>query len=466
DVARVRPAAVVSFGNPYIVAQLPGAGTFMLAWGQWPAQQIAAARALAGDAAIDGRLPIPLPPGHAIGDGIVRYPDTVSDAPASDRVVARSVPNLFPPDRAGMDARLNVIVDSIVSVALDEGVAPGAAVAIGRSGRLVHLRGYGRTDSSADSEPVSDSTLWDMASLTKVVVTTTLAMMLVDEDRLDLDARLSRYLPEWPDTDSARRVTVRHLLRHDGGFVAYGPLWREARGRHAYLERIANVPLDYEPGTRTVYSDYGIILLGLIVEHIAGAPLDVLANARILAPLGMTDSGFRPLGWTDRGRIAPTEVDTVFRMRHVRGEVHDENAFALGGVAGHAGLFSSARDLAVFANLLLASGETGGRQLIREATLREFTRRQSEASSRALGWDTPAPGSSAGEWFSESSFGHTGFTGTSVWVDPARDVFVAILTNRVNPTRDNQRHTALRRDLADAVQQAIRDRPVVPRARE
>jgi CubicO group peptidase (beta-lactamase class C family) len=304
-----------------------------------------------------------------------------------------------------------------------------------------------------------------MASLTKVIATTTITMMLVDEGRLALDAPLSRYLPEFGSTPERRRVTIGHLLRHDSGLPAWAPLWQTARGREAYLEQIVATPLEAQPGERFVYSDLGIILLGLAIERITGEPLDVLARDRIFAPLGMRDTRFNPLAdiaaRTDR--IAVTEIDTVFRMRHVRGQVHDENAFALGGVAAHAGLFSSARDLATFAQLLLGGGEVNGVRLLDEAVVRRFTRQQSEASSRGLGWDTPSERSSAGDWFSSSSFGHTGFTGTSMWVDPERDIFLIILTNRVNPTRANNRHIALRRDLADVVVQAIRDQTVSPR---
>ena len=463
DAARLRPALAIAFGNPYVIAQMPGAGTVLLAWGQWPAQQTAAARALTGEAAITGRLPIPLPPDLGIGDGISVLPDAGGTAPGASIARALSPLPRAAAREAGMDARLGEVVDSIVRVALDEGAAPGAAVAIGRHGRLVHLRGYGLTGRTSDNAPVTDSTLYDLASLTKVIATTTLAMMFVDDRKLDLDAPIARYLPEWPDAEGKRDVTVRHLLRHDAGFVAYGPLWRVARGRKAYLDRIVREPLEYVPGTRTVYSDYGIILLGLILERVGGAPLDVLAQERVFGPLGMQDTGFRPLERAPVGRVAPTEVDTVFRMRHVRGHVHDENAFALGGVAGHAGLFSSVRDLAVFSQMLLAGGAYDGVRLVGEETLRSFTRRQSDASSRGLGWDTPAPESSAGDWFSSGSFGHTGFTGTSVWIDPERDVYLIILTNRVDPTRENQRHVPLRRDLADAVQRAIRDQPVAPR---
>jgi CubicO group peptidase (beta-lactamase class C family) len=162
-------------------------------------------------------------------------------------------------------------------------------------------------------------------------------------------------------------------------------------------------------------------------------------------------------------RIAPTEVDTLFRKQHMHGRVHDENAFAFGGVAGHAGLFSSARDLARFAQMLLNGGYFGGRRVLSPEIIEQFTRRQSAASSRALGWDTPAEHSSAGDYFSERAFGHTGFTGTSMWLDPERDVFVILLTNRVNPTRENQRHVPLRRALSDAVNQAITDMPLVKR---
>ncbi len=463
DAARVRPVIAVSFGNPYVLAQMPSAGAYLLAWAAWPPQQQAAARALTGTASITGRLPIPLPPLHAPGDGIEAHEEPRTAAPERSFPRSRPLPPEEGPERAGMDARLGTIVDSIVATALAEGAAPGVAVVVGRHGRLVHRRNYGVTDASPAGVPVTDSTIWDMASLTKVVATTTLAMLLVQEGRLDPDARLSRYLPAWPDTGWQREVTVRHLLRHDGGFVAYGPLWREARGRSAYVRRITGMPLEYAPGTRTVYSDYGIILLGRVIEQVGGAPLDALAYERIFAPLGMTDTGYRPREWASPVRIAPTEIDTVFRMRHVHGDVHDENAFALGGVAGHAGLFSSARDMAVFAQMLLGGGEIAGRRLLDDGIVRTFTTRQGEGSSRALGWDTPAPGSSAGDWFTARSFGHTGFTGTSLWVDPERDLFLVILSNRVNPTRDNQRHVALRRDLADAVQRAIRDQPVAPR---
>lgn len=463
-IAATRPVIVVSLGNPYIADQIPGAGTILLAWGPFDGQQAAAARALQGETDITGRLPISIPPLYEIGAGITVGTDTLwNERRRAAEARARVTLPFATPEAAGMDGALGSRIDSIVDVALADRVAPGVAVAVGRHGRIVHSRAYGRTDWPEPSATTTDSTLWDMASLTKVIATTTLAMMLVEEGRLSLDAPLTRYLPEFGDVPERRAITIGHLLRHDSGLPAWAPLWQTARGRDAYLAQIAAIPLDTVPGARFVYSDLGIILLGFAIERITGQPLDALAQDRIFAPLGMHDTRFRPLDATVADRIAATEVDTVFRMRHVRGQVHDENAFALGGVAAHAGLFSSVRDLAIFAQLLLGGGEVGGVRLLEEETVRLFTARQSDASSRALGWDTPSERSSAGDWFSSASFGHTGFTGTSLWIDPQRDAFLILLTNRVNPTRENNRHTALRRDLADAVIQSIRDQSVAPR---
>jgi CubicO group peptidase (beta-lactamase class C family) len=368
-------------------------------------------------------------------------------------------------------------LDSIVTTGIAEGAAPGVALAVGRWGRLVHLRGYGHIDVPADSPPVTDSTMFDMASLTKVVATTTAAMILEDEGRLNLDAPVHTYLPELNDSAKAG-ITVRMILTHSAGFEAFAPLWREHVGRADYLAQINARPLAYTPGDSVIYSDWDFVLAGLIVERITGMPLDQFVATRVWQPLGMHDTGFNPLapggipadsactaGFRADSpllaRIAVTEIDTVYRHIHVHGIVHDENACALGGVAGHAGLFSSARDVAVFSQMLLNGGRYGDVHLIQPTTVARWTARQSNKSSRALGWDTPSDNSSAGHYFSPRSFGHTGFTGTSIWIDPERGVFVVLLTNRVDPTRANLRHEALRRDIADAVQSAILDAPLI-----
>lgn len=362
------------------------------------------------------------------------------------------------PQRAGFLPDLRARIDSLLRAAVSTGVAPGAAVAVGRRGRLVHLRGYGRIDTDSASAPVHpDSTLFDLASLTKVVATTTAAMILEDEGRLDLDRPINEHLPEMDDSTKAG-ITPRLLLVHRGGFEAFAPLYTENRGRAEYLEAINQRPLTSRPGDVTRYSDWDFILLQLLLERITGMPLDRLAAERVFTPLGMAETRFAP-GPEARHRVAPTEVQE-WRGGKVHGEVHDENAWALGGVAGHAGLFSTARDLAVFAQMLLNGGEYDGRQILRPATVARWTARQGPSSSRALGWDTPSPGSSAGRYFSPRSFGHTGFTGTSMWMDPERELFVILLTNRVNPTRENHGVTQLRRALADLVHEAVTDAPL------
>ena len=371
-------------------------------------------------------------------------------APAATLVAAA-------PGEVGMDASLPATLDRLANAAIADRAASGISIAVGRWGRLVHLRGYGAVDWAPGSPAVTDSTLFDMASVTKVVATTTAAAMLEESGALDLDQRVSWYLPGLRDV-AKQHITVRQILTHRGGFEAFAPLFRQYRGREQYLQQIDARPLAYPTGTRTIYSDWDLVLAGLVIERIAGDSLDRFTDARIFRPLGMRDTRFRPDAGL-RSRIAATEVDSA--RGHIWGSVHDPNAYALGGVAGHAGLFSSARDMAVFAQMLLNGGEYGGVRILRPGTVARWTAPQGGRSSRALGWDTPSNNSSAGHYFSPRSFGHTGYTGTSIWVDPERGLFVVILTNRVNPTSANQKQAPLRRAIADAVQSAIVDAPLV-----
>jgi CubicO group peptidase (beta-lactamase class C family) len=368
-------------------------------------------------------------------------------------------------------------VDSLINAAIADRVTPGAAIAIGRHGRIIKMHGYGSLDYRPGFAAVTDSSLYDLASLTKVVATTTAAMILFEAGKLQLDAPLSRYLPELSNYPDKAQITVRNVLLHNAGFRSYAAVWRDARSREEFVREIAELPLEYITGTGTLYSDFGPILLGIAMERITGMPLDEFVRVSVFAPLGMRETLYNPLaqmlarsgvGFHSDSvalfpRIAPTEVDTLFRRQHMHGRVHDENAFAIGGVSGHAGLFSSARDLARFAQMMLNGGTLDGKRILSAQTIAMFTRRQGEASSRALGWDTPARNSSAGDYFSPSAFGHTGFTGTSMWMDPERDVFIVLLTNRVNPTRENQKHVPLRRAISDAVNLSITDRPAVKR---
>jgi beta-N-acetylhexosaminidase len=470
--ATERPVVVLSFGDPFAPAALLPGAAYLLAWQpRGGAAHQAVARALAGRAAIGGRAPVPLP-GVPIHAGLDREPLRFELATLEDA-----------PDGVGMDTdALHAALDRLLSAAIRDAATPGAAVVVGRRGRIVLSKGYGRLDARPGFGAVSDSTIYDIASLTKAVGTTMAVMLLHEEGRLDLDAPLHQYLPEWERGGQKDRVTVRHLLTHTSGLPAYAPLWRELSSRDAYIRRIGAARLEYAPGSRTVYSDFGMILLAAAVERVAGLPLDALLRDRVFGPLGMRETDFDPLrraavratgasdesanaGLVPRGmlldRIAPTELDRTFRGTHVHGVVQDENAFAMGGVAGHAGLFSSARDLAIFAQLMLNGGVYGDTRLLRPSTIALFSARQ--PNGRALGWDAPARGSSAGAYFSSASYGHTGFTGTSLWLDPQREVFVVLLTNRVNPTRANQRHVPLRTAVHDAVIRAITDEEVRPR---
>jgi len=442
---RSAPVVLVSFGSPYLLDAWPEAGTYMIAWGGQETLQRAAARALLGQADITGRLPVSLPPHHAAGEGLVRH---------AGRAPAESV---------GFDSRRLAGVDDLVESAIADSVTPGAALAIGRHGRLVRLQGYGRLDWAPGSAAVTDSTLYDLASLTKVVATTTAIMALAADGRVDLDLPVSRYLT-WFTGSGKEGVTVRQLLLHRAGLPGWLPLWQDREDRTEFREALASLELAQGPGDSTVYSDLGFIVLGFLVEAVAGEPLDRLIAGRVFGPLGMEETMFRPAD-SLLPRIAPTEVDTLFRHTHVHGVVHDENAYALGGVAGHAGLFSSARDLARYAEAMLDAGRAGARygdgagdDVFDPDLVNRFTARHDSTSSRALGWDTPGERSSAGRYLSDRAFGHTGFTGTSLWIDPELDLFVILLTNRVNPTREKGGHVALRRAVHEAVACAVLDR--------
>ena len=373
---------------------------------------------------------------------------------ASDALVPAS------PLAVGLDPELTARLDSIVRVGLEQGAAPGAALAVGRFGRLVHLKAYGAIDYAGGSPAVDPTTLFDLASLTKVVATTTAAMILEEEGKLDLSRTVQSYLPEFSAPDKAG-ITVRMLLTHRGGLEAFAPLWKEWRGRADYLTQINARPLANPPNTKVIYSDWDFVLMGMIIERITGTTLDAFTGARVFGPLGMSSTRFAP-DTTDAAlmrHVALTALDTLRGQIH--GTVHDPNAWALGGVAGHAGLFGSARDLAVFVQMLLNGGTYAGTRIVKPTTIARWTSVQDVASSRALGWDTPSAVSSAGRFFSPRSFGHTGYTGTSIWVDPERGLFVVLLTNRVNSRGEATRHVQLRRDVADAVQSAIRDAPLV-----
>jgi CubicO group peptidase (beta-lactamase class C family) len=390
-------------------------------------------------------------------DGGPAAPATVIDAAFGDALLtveeaaaAAGVPLLEPaPLVDGFAAWFVPSIDRLMDEAVARGVAPGAAVVIGHRGRIVLARGYGRTDHARGAPAVTDETLWDLASVTKVAATTVAAMLLVHDGVLDLDAPVHRYLAEWPAEGVRALITVRDLLRHTSGLAAAAPVGRG--GREGLVERLAAVPLRAVPGPEEHYGDLDMVLLGAVIEAVAQEPLDRLVERRVYRRLGMSGTTYRP---SDAGipldRVAPTErLPTGL----IHGVVHDPIARDLGGVSGNAGLFSSARDLGVLASALL--WEVPDRIVCR-AVARQFTE-SAQGDGYALGWEVAAPGTMWGELLTGAAYGHVGYTGTSLWIDPRNDVFVVLLTNRVNPSARNQKHLELRWALHDAVARGLGD---------
>jgi beta-N-acetylhexosaminidase len=439
-----KPVITLGLGSPYLIERFPQAETWLAAFGISDVAQISAARALFGQIPVRGHLPVTVPGvDMKLGFGIELPVNPMTVQPMDVR------------GEAQLQSAFQVIERAIADKAF-----PGASVAIGYREK-VSLHAFGNLSYAANSAAVDTHTMYDIASLTKVVTTTTLVAKLAEGDfpvPVDLDAPVERYLPEWasgPQPEWRHRVTVRHLLTHTSGLPAFKEYWRTSKNKQDTLTKIFAEPLEYEPGTKEIYSDLGIILMAEIVERLTGRTLDDLARTYIFTPLAMKDTMFRPpkklWPW-----IAPTEIDDRFRHRLVQGEVHDENAFAIGGVSGHAGMFSTAPDLAAFCQMLLDGGVYAHHRILRRATIAQFTTPQQLSSgTRTLGWAVPTEGGSSGHYFSGHSFGHTGFTGTSIWIDPDRDLFVVLLTNRVHPTRENQKMVQLRPAFHDAVMQAL-----------
>jgi CubicO group peptidase (beta-lactamase class C family) len=341
----------------------------------------------------------------------------------------------------------------ILRQAIADRVFPGASVAITHQGNLLALEAFGRFTYEPKSAEVVPATILDLASVSKVVATTSMAMILYQRGLLDLEAPITLIVPELAMCDPDRgAVTFGMLLAHSSGLPAYEKLFLHAKTRESLLAAAFAVPLTADPGSRVEYSDIGFMILGVALERIADESLDRFCQREVFGRLGMTQTLFNPpVAWGSS--IPPTVYDRTFRGRVVQGEVHDENASVLGGVAGHAGVFATAQDVATFANVMLA----GGKPLVRPETLALFTRREMlpPGTSRALGWDTPSPPSQSGKYFSARSFGHLGYTGTSLWIDPERQLSVTLLTNRTWPDCSNKQIKQVRPTFHDAVVEAL-----------
>ena len=333
---------------------------------------------------------------------------------------ARKLPRVAP-ESVGMSSSRLDMIDDVVLSGIRAGGFPGAAVIVARHGGVVWERGYGTLDWQSGAAVDPERTMYDLASLTKVVATTAAAMVLVDRGKLRLDERVTHYLPSFSGGEKDQ-VTIRDLLTHHSGLPAGRDLPRNA-GPESARQAILATSLVHAPGSEYEYSDLGLDVMGFVIERITHEPLDQFVQRAVYAPLGMRSTMFRPAPWL-RGYIAPTETTVA------RGEVHDPTARALGGVAGNAGLFSTASDLAVFAQLMLDGGAAGNTRLFADSVVQEFTK--PGPGWRGLGWQTCPGDGSCGHYLSTRAFGHTGFTGTSMWVDPERDLIVIVLTNWIH----------------------------------
>ena len=371
---------------------------------------------------------------------------------------------------------------SVLQEAITQRAFPAASIAVTVNGELRGQKACGtlvyETDSASASllassarsgnlNSLSSATIFDLASLTKPIATTTMAAILYERGQLELDAPVIGILPEFRSATDPRRdeVTFHMLLSHSSGLPAYEKLFLKARSRDELLHAALATPLTADPGTRAEYSDIGFILLGLTLERLSGEPLNVFCQREIFGRLAMSNTTFNPPEGI-RPSIPPTADERVeattgkdtslrstFRNRIIQGEVQDENASVLGGVAGHAGLFSNAHDIAIFASTMLQ----GGSPILRPETVALFTRRESApaGTSRALGWDTPSKPSQSGKYFGANSYGHLGYTGTSIWIDPDRQLSITLLTNRTWPDCSNQAIQQVRAQFHDAVVEAL-----------
>jgi beta-N-acetylhexosaminidase len=439
-IASSKPTIAASLGSPYLVAQFPSAKTWVAAFGTQDVIQRAMARAIFGQTAVGGQLPVTVPGVAKIGDGL--------------RVAANPMVLTSAPD--ALSAKLKPAF-AILDRAVTDSVFPGGVLAVGLHDQLI-VHPFGRMSYRAKSPVVKSDTIYDVASLTKPIVTTTAIMMLVAENQIDLDAPISRYLPHYNSAgnpDWLKKIAVRELLLHTSGLPAHREFYKTAKSPAEIRKLLYSEPLVSTPGTRIEYSDLGFMILGDIVERLTGMSLDRYARKNIFDPLGMQNSLFNPPAAL-RARIAPTQTESAFRKRPQPGEVDDDNAFALGGAAGHAGLFSTAGDVAAFAQMMLNGGIYAQQRMLPRAIVEQFTARVAVGdSARTLGWDVPTGESSSGHYFSPQTYGHNGFTGTSIWIDPQKELFVILLSNRVHPSATNDKIRSVRPMLHDSILKSL-----------
>ena len=436
-----KPVILISFGNPYVVMDLPKVDAYVCAYSDAEVMQQAVAEVLFAESSAEGKLPITIPGAYKFGEG-VEYPRTRLE---------RGFPEEVGFFRDSLGA-----VDRIIDQAIKDKSFPGATLVIVKDGVIAHEKAYGSFDYGPYSRRVDVNTMFDLASVTKVIATTSAIMRLVGEGKIRLDDPVVKFFPKFGQ-HGKEHITLYNLMVHNSGLVGWGKFYEYCKTPQQLVDSVFATRLIYKTGDSTVYSDLGLITIGKVIEKVTGTTLDRYADSVFFKPLGMTSTMYNPPErlW---GRVMPTEVDTFWRKTGtaVQGTVHDENAWVLGGVSGHAGLFSTASNLAILLQMELNGGVYGGKRYLKEDILRKFTTRQSPKSSRGIGWDTKiSPRGWSGKLLSEKTWLHTGFTGTSVVTDPTRGLIVVFLTNRVYPTRENQKIGAIRAEVHDAIVRSL-----------
>jgi serine-type D-Ala-D-Ala carboxypeptidase len=379
----------------------------------------------------------------------------LSDSSSLPTQTGIQVPRFPTPAHARQDSIFSNAF-GILQTAISERAFPAASVAITSYGKLVALKAFGRFTYEPDSPQVTTASVFDLASVSKPVATTSMAMILYQRGLLDLEAPIAGIVPEFADAPARkdprrREVTLHMLLSHSSGLPAYEKLFLKQKTRSDLLAAAFAAPLAADPGSKAEYSDIGFIILGMALERIADETLDRFCQRELFGPLGMARTAYNPPhAWRDS--IPPTADDRSFRHRIIQGEVQDENASVLGGVAAHAGLFATAEDLATFAHAMLQATKP-----FRPESITLFTRRNATppGTSRALGWDTPSSPSQSGKYLSANAYGHLGYTGTSLWIDPQRQLSITLLTNRTWPDCANSAIKQVRPRFHDAVVSAL-----------
>ncbi len=417
----------IAHADPYLIKNFPKTDVYMTGFGTVRNTSDALIKALYGYIPVTGKLPITIPgSGFRAGSGI-----TINRSRLS----------------SGEHDSLRIALSLLLEKAILDSAFPGGVVLAALNGEVKVSLPFGAQTYSASSPKITEQSIYDLASLTKVIATSTSAMICVDRKLFSLDDKISRFFPELKKDNNKRNITIRHLLLHRSGLPAFKQFYKTLTSKSEIIADILKSDLQFKPGKKTQYSDLGMILLGVIIEKVTGQSLDTFCRREIFSPLKLRNIMFNPPD-SLLYRIVPTEIDNYWRNKLIHGKVHDETAWLMNGVAGHAGLFSTAEDLLVILQMLMQKGTYGGVNIVSPETVKMFTTRFDTLSDKALGWETRGENTEGfASYFSSSSYGHTGFTGTMVWSDPKSGLIIVFLTNRVYPTRENQKIRQYRKEV-------------------